>query len=406
MNFLRSRVLAVMTASVLSLTACGGGDDDDTSNNAPTVPTVATVLSGKVVAPDGTTPISNALIYVENSAATANSAAASTCGAPPSTNWPATCTAADGSFTLPTAVPTTAAKLVIAKGAYRQTQDLPAATATMALGNLALSPSSARIAVVTGLFDRIQDVLAKLGYGSVSGGQLALGSETFALYDGDGSLPANYREIEALFVDGNGDGRADIYDYSIVFLNCGLSETVLQKSANRAVLRAYVQGGGRLYVSDQGYDFVEQVFPEYINFEGSTTTSSSLAEQRDAAQIGADGITVNADLDPALSSWLGGVTCTTGSCLNANGTAHLEGFLIGWTVMTGPHFNAPSTVRTWVSGPVSFIGATSVMRPLTVSFDLGAGRVTYTSYHTEPTLDGSTGFLPQERIMQFIVFEL
>ena len=46
------------------------------------------------------------------------------------------------------------------------------------------------------------------------------------------------------------------------------------------------------------------------------------------------------------------------------------------------------------------------MRPLTISFDLGAGRVTYTSYHTEPSFDGSAGFLPQERILQFIVFEL
>jgi hypothetical protein len=46
-----------------------------------------------------------------------------------------------------------------------------------------------------------------------------------------------------------------------------------------------------------------------------------------------------------------------------------------------------------------------VNRPLTVGFSVGSGRVTYTSYHNEPSF-GASGFVPVERIMQFLVFEL
>jgi len=54
---------------------------------------------------------------------------------------------------------------------------------------------------------------------------------------------------------------------------------------------------------------------------------------------------------------------------------------------------------------VTFDGqATPVNRPLTVGFNVGSGRVTYTSYHNEPF--GAAGFVPVERILQFLVFEL
>ena len=73
--------------------------------------------------------------------------------------------------------------------------------------------------------------------------------------------------------------------------------------------------------------------------------------------------------------------------------------------MVGAHASAPSPVRVWVSGPVTFDGQTPpVQRPLTVAFAVGSGRVTYTSYHNEPF--GATGFVPVERILQFLVFEL
>jgi hypothetical protein len=410
----------------VAVAACGGGgsDDDDGSGNPPAPPPpsstlVQSTVSGKLVAPDNITPISNALVYVEASEIVASGREqpsdapppASQCGAAPNPAWSYTCTGADGSFSFTLRIPSNNAKLVATKGAFRAETQLPAAAATLTIGSLALpvtGTGAVRMAVVTGLFDRIQDVLAKLGYGEVDAGRLRPGTERFDLFDGDGSLPdATYSDASALFADVDGNGRADIFNYAIVFLNCGLDETAAEDPTRLQILRDYVQGGGRLYVSDLAYDFVEQTFPAYVDFEGSTGTAAGVAETAGEAELGTEGITSQATLDPALSSWLGGVTCAGGSCLGTNGTVTIEGFLGGWAVMVGPHPSAPSAVRVWAQGPVVFGAQTAaVNRPLTVSFAVGSGRVTYTSYHTEPEFAGSNEFLPQERILQFLVFEL
>ncbi len=407
-------------ASVLLLlqAACGGGGGDSSAPPPPPVVAgTAAVVSGKLVAPDNKTPIANALVYVEGATARLGvttreraQAATATCGAPPNLAWAATCTGADGSFSLDVVLPA-APKLVALKGAFRLETLLGAPSGgTLALGTVALSATTtgARLAVVTGSFDRIEDVLAKLGYGEIEAGALKLGTEKFALFNGNGSLPASYKPMAALFADADGNGKADIYNFGVVFFNCGLDETALSDPANRAILRAYVESGGRVYASDLAYDFVEQVFPEFIDFEGSDGVAATAPETQDAAQLGESGITTEASVDPALSAWLGGVTCgaPAAACLNTNGTVHIEGFLSGWSVAKGPHPAQQAQVRTWVSGPITFFGqASAVVRPLTMSFPAGLGRVTYTSYHNEPGL-GATGFVPQERILQFIVFEL
>ena len=64
-----------------------------------------------------------------------------------------------------------------------------------------------------------------------------------------------------------------------------------------------MQQGGRLYVSDLAYDFVEQAFPGYIDFEGSAGTSAASAEVPNVAELGISGITSDATLDPALQAW-------------------------------------------------------------------------------------------------------
>jgi hypothetical protein len=302
-------------------------------------------------------------------------------------------------------------KLVAVKGAFRlETALTPPATGALALGTVAFSAQTtgARLAVVTGSFDSIEDVLAKLGYGDIEAGKLKLGTEKFALFDGTGGLPGNYKSMDALFADADGDGKADIYNYGVVFFNCGLREDLLDEPANRAILRAYVEAGGRVYASDLAYDFVEQVFPAYIDFEGSDNVAEAAAENPGEAELGLSDITVDAAVDANLSAWLGGVTCGSpaGSCLNANGSVHIEGFLSGWGVMKSAHPAKQADVRTWVSGPVTFFDqSTPVVRPLTMSFPAGLGRVTYTSYHNEPG-GGAAGYIPQERILQFIVFEL
>mgnify|MGYP005755479561 CR=1 FL=1 len=407
-----TRTLAASTLTAL-LVACGGGGGGGSSTpEAP--PSGSSVVSGRLMAPDGETPIANALVYLEDSTAVdpvgvdvrPQAPRQLACGTVPESTWAATCTGADGRFSLTAELPGNP-RLVAIKGVFRLERGFSASSSgTTALGNVALEAASgARLAVVTGTYDRIQDVLAKLGYGQVNTlGMLQLGTETFALFNGDGSLPT-YASFDALFADANSDGRPDLHNYDVVFLNCGLSELSAQDPTRIAALRAYVEAGGRLYVSDLAYDYVEQVFPQYIDFEGGGGTAAHMPEPLGAAEVGRSGITVNASLDPALSAWLASVTCADGACLNSDGTAHIEGFLSGWAVMHGAHPDQSANVRVWAQGPVSFSGQTSpVQRPLTVSFPHGQGRVTYTSYHTEPGF--GTGLQPQERILQYLVFEL
>lgn len=398
--------LSAMACAVALLSGCGGGSDAvDAPTPAPPPPAAASVaISGKLTAPDGATPIANALVYVEGSmvAVAGDSVkAAEACGTPPTASWASACTSATGAFAITAAVPA-GAKLVAVKGAFRQETVLTLpASGPLDLGTVSLKPASgAKLAVVTGSFDRIQDVLAKLGYGQLENGQLKLGTEAFALFDGNSSLPANYKQFSALLADADGDGKADIHNYSVVFLNCGLDDDALQTPANVAVLRNYVLGGGRVYASDWASDFVEQTFPDYIDFHGSDNVAAGVAEGLGAARLGEGEIELSATLDPALKSWLQGVACEAGSCLDANGGAHIEGFLGGWVLMNGIHAARQPNVKVWAQATVD-----AVSRPMTVTFPAGQGRVTYTSYHTEPD-NGVAGFLPQERVLQFLVFEL
>lgn len=413
------------TTLAFALIACGGGTDSAVTvgQTPPPGPSASQnlAISGKLVAPNGSTPIANALVYVEgSSAATAQSLkivsttdvsaaiGVQDCGIAPNAAWPATCSAADGGFSLNIKTQTSL-KLVAVKGAFKVEQTLTAGTSNnLVLGSISIganvSAGAPRMAVVTGDFDSIENILAKLGYGEVdvATGQLKPGTEKFKIYSGTGSTTSP--AISALFLDADSNGKADIFNYDIVFFNCGLDESFVNTVANRAILRAYVQGGGRIYASDWSYDIVEQVFPEYIDFYGSDATLASSPEEVNAAEQGLADITTNVNVDPGLLAWLRGVSCAGGSCVRPDDTVHIEGFLGGWAVINGAHAGQTG-VRTWASGPVQFgSNAAAVNKPLTMSLSVGAGRVTYTSYHNEASVSGE--LQPQQRILQYLVFEL
>ena len=257
------------------------------------------------------------------------------------------------------------------------------------------------MAVVTGYFDSIENILAKLGFGQLENGALKLGTEKFTIYNGDNrSLPASYAGVEKLFVDADGDGKADIFNYQIVFINCGAEADL--STANKAILRSYVTGGGRIYASDWAYNLVEQVFPEFIDFYGSTS-SAAAPEALDAAKVGDEGIVVNATVDPTLKAWLQNLSCLGGPCVQQDGTVKIDGFLSSWAVIDSFH-SAVNGIKTWASGNVSFDGGKKAVKPLTVTFGVGTGRITYTSYHNEGIL--AAELEPQQRILQYLVFEL
>ncbi|MBN1513613.1 MAG: carboxypeptidase regulatory-like domain-containing protein [Phycisphaerae bacterium] len=350
----------------------GVGDACDSPEDFGTV-------EGTVYAPNGTTSLAGATVAVPGAAPTD----------PPTTS---TTSGPDGSFCLEN-VPPGDVTITITKGSWNTSFQLSviAGKSITALAQWTTLPASgtgaATIAVIEGGYDRMQDILAKLGMGTVDAkGYLVPGSEPFDVYG----------SASDLFFD-----TARMATYDIIFINCGADEYAIEDAAVIRNIRDYVNQGGKLYVTDQAYDYVEQVFPAAIDFYGSDDTPADQAELQDAAQEGAPDITVEAAvLDEPLADWL-----QQRSALNSDGTVHIAGFLRGWVGID----QVPGTTKVWITGDAAMWGSlpdptSPEIRPLTVTFESGDGRVLFTSYHTEES--ASPDLRPQEWILAYLAFEL
>ncbi len=412
--FIQALVLCLLLLGGSLLTSCGKTKPQTKPQGKPQT------LSGVLTAPDGETPIPGATVYIPNSAnspSLAGNSANTNCEEPPENYLVYTCTGPDGSFSLDVKNLSGKVTLKFKKGSFEMTVDVDLQGSSGNLGKVEMSPDSAnaapKMAVVTGTYDRMQDVLAKLGFGSVNDlGRLELGTEKFDLYDGNGSLDTTYKEFYEIFNDNDGDGRADIYNYDIVFINCGnnYENFILKDQQKIAILKDFVSKGGRLYLTDWSYDFAEQVFPEYIDFLGSDATAEATPENMNEAQKGNSSYTEADILDDDLRAWLNTVSCQDSSgadvdCIDpSTGKVHIEGFLGGWAVINGPHPSRAGDVKVWVEGDVAWSTGSGI-KPLTVTFKHGDGKVLYTSYHTKKDTS-IKGLLPQERILQYLIFEV
>ena len=381
------------------------------------------ILLGKVYAPDGTTPIAGATVYIPVSAKSTykpSNYQTADCEIPFEAHQASACTDAQGNFSLDISdVTTNNFTLKIWKGTFMKIVDINlGGSAGQNIGDVLLPANpdqgAGNFAVVTGSYDRMQDILAKLGMGELDDyNMLVPGTEKFDLYDGNSTLTYEYPGFLDLFENDPLTDAARINNYDIVFINCGndFEYILFENTEKTAIIKNYVNNGGRLYVTDWSYDFVEQVFPEFIDFFGSDEVAESEAEYSDEAEQGNSDITTDATIhDSQLSSWLDEVLCEGGSCLNSNGTLHIAGFLPAWALINGAHPSKSSAVKIWISGSVEWYDSNTFAdvqgtKPLTVSFNYGLGRVLYSSYHTEEE-NPSSGFWPQERVLQYLIFQL
>lgn len=468
-------------ALLLALTsiACGGGGGSSGGLGD------AQSITGTVLAPNGTDPVAGATISIPSSASASESVkglaktVSATCGSatvsctdPDASAVASTCSCADGTFSLSVSGLTTdqrdaASSLKIEKGDLTKTVTL-GCTSTCALVSSdttlpASGTGSLTIAVVTGEFDDIQDVLAKLGYGTLSSStnKLEIGSEKFSLFrGGDSSLDTElaakgtdtYKTANSLFSD-----LTLMKTFDIIFINCGATEPTSLSSSLAAGdstkhlshgdyhtlvksiggtgaldatlvsnLQSYVNAGGRLYVTDLAFDFIEQPFPEVMDFAGNTDENTTAAEtDDDQVEVGTSGIISDATVkNDTMKAWLtgrasntidsstspnsGACTTTAGgksSALNSDDTIRIGDFLSGWAVMENAY---DSSTTVWLEGPVTFSAqSTATTRPLTITRKVGSsgGKVLYSSYHSAHSCPTS-GFWPQERILQYLVFEV
>jgi len=418
------------------LVACGppARPDDPNGVDAPT----AAIVSGVVYAPNQgpgqaapgqEIPISGALVYVTTTPPEPipDHVYCEACVAPPSTG---TLSAPDGSFTL--AVPPGSYTLVIQKGQYRIDQPV-----TLSLGALALPASQTtlpsqwkpeaglfmpKIAMAQGTNDQIEDILGKLGVGTLAG-------NTFASPQGE-----NGPELAIYQYFGTGPGTvtyllknlAELRKYHIIFFPCSTEmfdlDALLKNQTVLANVRRYVNEGGKLYVTDWSGELADRAFPKQIQLGGAghdsdgtynpTTFTGTLTKVGDADGDYYDlydGKVVDPDLHAWLGTQFGPIQMDAPAMYNPDQfkVTDLFNFIpktnavqIGTDMDGMPVYDTP---KVWVTGtdPDNGMGAL----PIAVTYQpTGCGKVLYTPFQTAN--DEHAGLYPQERVLLYLIMEI
>src|SRR5688572_14435764 len=287
----RIRACLCAIATAIGLAACGPSPEDPNNGNgdggnanqpdAYVGPTGS--VTGVVWAPGNAPgmvpagheiPVAGALVYVSIVKADPipQEVYCEQCIDPPGH---AVLTDAKGAFTLSNVRPDTY-WFTIQKGQFRleqqivvganETVTVPATQSTLPSTH---DPENGRwiprIALAEGLWDNMEEILGKMGIGSVDGsgtfdGASAAGS--FDLYiNGSGDYGAYaIGDLNALIGD-----LQRMNDYHIIFIPCsnGDNSALFSNATYRQHIRDYVSAGGKFYVTDWSGEWENVVFPEF-----------------------------------------------------------------------------------------------------------------------------------------------
>ena len=430
-------VLAVVVASASCvLTSCGSdkrnpfGSDPDGGAAGPTgnadpfgkleggtpeagaTPPVIGHLQGRVFAPEGTVPVSAAMVYLTTRTPDAipGNAYCDTC-VHLTAFEPYAYSKSDGTFDL-AAYQTGKQFLVVQKGQFRRIREVSVVMGDQAVaGNLtrlpgktdaALGDTIPKIAMVIGGYDKIDYSMKKLGieefyrYGDAPAGfpgsdgpGIKTGKAGNALMNDAAEMSANH--IVLLPCAAMGYSQKDPSSGSS-FL-CG-APTSPQKSA----FRSYVDSGGKLYVTDFAYEAVRQTWPGFITFYDDTmhpltNTSQGIGT---ACRGGAEDTQGTAQ-DKGLGDWMTAI---------GDGNIQLKA---AWSRIESVHAQPgvdpdgkPKTItpKVWMT---STIGSGTQL-PATVSFEQKCGRVLFSTYHAEG--DSTSTLLAQEKALLYVLLEV
>lgn len=187
---------------------------------------------------------------------------------------------------------------------------------------------------------------------------------------------------------------ARLAKYQIIFLPCGTCATrggsqfignddALDPQV-QATLKDWVQKGGKLYVTDFAYSFLNETWKNYVTFEPTRGCDTSAYDT--PARID----------DTGLKDWLDGQGHTNFEFENAWLKINYVNEVQADDGDGGVKRFSP---KVWAYGND---GTRS--RPMTLSFEDACGRVLYSAYHSEGT--GGTQLLPQEKALMYVLFEV
>lgn len=315
----------------------------------------------------------------------------------------------DGSFTLALA-PGTTYYLAVQKGEFRRvreltTPDTPGDTFTFETGQEGPRPE------ITTLPNR---------------NELANGDNIPKI----AMIDAAYEDQEPMFraLEFDWDNDIDVYSssgpntitdltddwtrltqYNLVVVPCG--EDWPMTAAARQNIKQFVKEGGKLYVDDWNYDWVEQVWPEFLTFwnEGPCADGADPPPSAGECNIGPS-YDFHGDPGPEyFRDWLALTEVNRGDPLVmelAYDFIHQmhEGEVgIDPETGTGPNGEVYLLPFVWMYNSDTTEAGTGL--PATVSWPYYCGKVLFTVYHTEPYND--TGMLLlQEKIMMYLIMEI
>ncbi len=366
-----------------------GADDFgnvDASADGALPPRIGT-LTGKVVMPEGTIPLSEALVYLTASppAPIPPNAYCDKCVGLDS--YAFTYSKPDGTFELP-AYQAGQQYLVVQKGQFRRVRTIDVGAGTQAVPaeltrlpgktDAALGDTTPRMLILPGQWDHVEKSLKKIGL------------EDFEKFDPGFSFTAYKNKLK------------ELPNYHVVFLPCsgGVRDPGMGPACDVTVdpdlknaAKAFVELGGKLYVSDWSYEYVRQGWPGAIAWVGQTGQLGS------ACQGGGGDWPAEFD-DASLRDWMTAIGEGNAS-LKAAWTAIDKVSPISSIDENGNTFT--QTPKVWAS--VKQPGST---RPATVSFQDRCGRVLYSTYHAEgsDSAFGQGDFLAQEKALMHILLEV
>lgn len=374
-------------------------------------------VTGRVMSPQspvGSFPISGALVYVTKVEPEhiPEGVYCNECVEMPST-IPHTFSGADGAFTI-TGISEGTWMLVVQKGEFRrvryievtadETLDVPWDFATFPNEHHPESgDSTPSIALGLGSFDDMQDIMAKIGLCDLDGSNHAIldTCNHIDFYDNGGApFGASYPSFDSLLRD-----RALMDQYHIIFAPCSSSvgSSVLSDPGVVNNVRGWVEAGGKWYIADWSYDLVEQIFPDFIDFEGddaSVNAANSASSEFD---------TTGRAVWDEMRQWI-----ELGLGANPDSIEFEENWdcIVGLGTVPGTDPDgAPVSITpdVYCEGPItrSHDGCMDPGGPLTVTFPYGCGKVLFTTYHSVGAMGGvHPDLLLQEQILVYMILEV
>ena len=382
--------------------------------------TATTSVSGTVYAPNGADPLPNTLVYVPNCAVQAFTPGVScgSCGSDVS-GCPLVSAVTDyaGHFTITNMPVGTNIPLVIQNGRWRRQFVIPSVAACV---NTALPTTGSQqlrmprthlegdiplMAFVTGSVDALECVLRKIGIADSEFTDPS-GTGRVRMYQGDGSPGAVY-SFNTPLEDSLWSSQATINQYDMVYFACQGDEYDQTTAAQNVVIN-YANAGGRVFATHYSYVWL-------FDDAWSTTANWKVDQTPNFATDPETGFIVTTfPQGMMLAQWLKVLypTSTQGQ-IPIQTLRHDFDSVIApsqlWIYLNDPNYAAPVPMHYTFNTPVTAQPANQCGRVLYDDFhveDASTIGVTKVTNYTFPTECTVTGMSPQEKMLEFMIFDL